>query len=198
MLHDSHGTKVRRMSDIDLKPGDIIVADPSLGFDPAFGQSVIILLAHSHATVGINVASNNISVNIFEGGPVKMPVPVALHKSSDSINSSRPVGQTGYSTTELDGYETSIDLLQKKPYPMVVAAGYAGWGPGQLEDEISKGMWKKSNLTVDQLLNLPAKDRWRTALMQAANNVLPPPDAAPANDAASKPAVTAKAFRPGM
>lgn len=164
------------MSGTGLKAGDILVAHPSLGFDPEFGGAVIVILAHGHSTVGVNVASGHITTNLFKGGPLKMPLPVALHRVQDSIASSRPVGDSGYALTELDSYATSNALMAKQPQKAVILAGYAGWSPGQLEGEISKGLWKKvEGLSVEEVLSAWPKERWQMALDRASQANPPKP-----------------------
>lgn len=150
---------------MEFKPGDILVAHPDLGFDPDFGKAVIVILAHGQSTVGVNISSGHITGNLFKGGPLKMPVAVALHKASDAIPSSRPVGTSGYAITELEDYDRIVELFKKKPGNSVFVAGYAGWGPGQLEAEVRQGLWKKvENVSIEALLaTWPADQRWAIA-----------------------------------
>lgn len=151
---------------MEFKPGDILVAHPDLGFDPDFGRSVIVITANEQGAIsGVNISTGHITGNMFKGGPLKMPVPVALHKASDSISTSRPVGKTGFVLTELEDYDRISELFQKKPKDIIFLAGYAGWGPGQLEGEIQQGLWKKvDNISLETLLSVwPAEQRWALA-----------------------------------
>lgn len=153
------------MAESALKAGDILVADKLLGFDPDFGGSVILLLAHGNSTVGINIASGHIRHNLFAGGPLRMPYPIALHAQAHSVPGSRPVGNSGYAITELDGFDVNE---MAKPKNLVLAAGYAGWGPGQLETEIAQGVWKKvEGTTLNELLAAQPAERWKIATEKA-------------------------------
>jgi len=42
--------------------------------------------------------------------------------------------------------------------------GHAGWGPGQLELEISQGVWIPSPLHVELIFSIPVEQRWEEAL----------------------------------
>ena len=47
------------------------------------------------------------------------------------------------------------------PERAVVALGYAGWGAGQLEDEISANAWLSVPAAADIIFDTPFADRWR-------------------------------------
>ena len=38
--------------------------------------------------------------------------------------------------------------------------GYAGWGPGQLDDELKRGGWLHAELDAEMLFNLDIEERW--------------------------------------
>ena len=42
--------------------------------------------------------------------------------------------------------------------------GYAGWGPGQLENEISQGAWALVQATSKNLFEISAQDKWAALL----------------------------------
>jgi putative transcriptional regulator len=44
--------------------------------------------------------------------------------------------------------------------------GHAGWGPGQLETEISQGVWIPAPMQLDLIFNTPAELRWEEALLR--------------------------------
>ena len=45
----------------------------------------------------------------------------------------------------------------------VVALGYAGWEPGQLENEILANSWINVPATTDIVFDLPFAERWTAA-----------------------------------
>jgi putative transcriptional regulator len=79
------------------------------------------------------------SVRIFAGGPVQPDLGFVLH----SADYRRP------DTKEIDGHlamTSSVEILRdiahgQGPKQSLVAFGYAGWGPGQLEGELDQRAW---------------------------------------------------------
>jgi len=47
---------------------------------------------------------------------------------------------------------------------LLVALGYAGWGPGQLDAEIAQGAWIPVGLDEEIVFQTPPEDRWTAAL----------------------------------
>ena len=63
---------------------------------------------------------------------------------------------------------TSEDILfdiaqDKGPENAIIALGYAGWGAGQLEKEISKNAWLTVPYEADIVFNTPIDQRWQFA-----------------------------------
>jgi len=46
----------------------------------------------------------------------------------------------------------------------LMMTGYAGWGPGQLENEISQGAWALVKATSENLFEINAEDKWASLL----------------------------------
>lgn len=66
---------------------------------------------------------------------------------------------------------TSRDVLQEVaagggPDQLLVTLGYAGWGEGQLEEEMAQGAWLHVEANVDILFTIPASERYQAALAQ--------------------------------
>ncbi len=139
--------------------GQLLIASPEMG-DPRFRHTVILMVRHnSEGAFGIVInrpieerslaslleaigqSSTGVegSVRIFAGGPVQRTVGFILH-SSDYHRSG---------TVDIDSrlaMTTSPDILhdmgvRKGPKQSLVAFGYAGWGPGQLEGELQRHDW---------------------------------------------------------
>jgi putative transcriptional regulator len=128
--------------------GHLLIAAPSL-FD-YFRRSVILVLEHneegamgvvlnrpSETTVGEAVATLAELADDDElvrlGGPVSPESVVALGEFDDPTEAASSVtGSLGL--LDPDGPDPSLRRLR-------VYAGYAGWGPGQLEGEIEDGAW---------------------------------------------------------
>ena len=56
-------------------------------------------------------------------------------------------------------------VLEASPAPRArVIAGYAGWGPGQLDDELAHSSWLMSDIDLDLVFDTPADLMWETAI----------------------------------
>jgi len=73
---------------------------------------------------------------LYQGGPVRPTSPVILAELADPTAAGLLVfGSIGFLTGEL-AEETARQVVRARVY-----AGYAGWGPGQLEAEMEAGGW---------------------------------------------------------
>jgi len=139
--------------------GQLLIASPSMS-DPRFYQTVVLMVRHDHngafgiainrpvqerplasllAAVGDNDSPVEGSVRIFAGGPVQPEIGFVLH----SADYQRPA------TVTIDGHvamtasrEVLRDIANKHgPEKFLIAFGYAGWAPAQLEGELAQGFW---------------------------------------------------------
>jgi putative transcriptional regulator len=65
----------------------------------------------------------------------------------------------------------NMDVLERiangeGPESYMMMLGYAGWGPGQLDDEIREGSWIAVDLDAKLVFDTPLEDRWKAALAQ--------------------------------
>jgi putative transcriptional regulator len=57
------------------------------------------------------------------------------------------------------------DVLAAQPAPRArVLAGYAGWGPGQLDEELAQSAWLMGDVDLDIVFDLPPDVMWETAI----------------------------------
>jgi putative transcriptional regulator len=57
------------------------------------------------------------------------------------------------------------DVLQARPAPRArVLAGYAGWGPGQLDEELAQSAWLVADVDLDLVFEVTADAMWETAI----------------------------------
>ncbi len=57
------------------------------------------------------------------------------------------------------------EVLETRPAPRArVLAGYAGWGPGQLDEELAQSAWLTADVDLDIIFDLSADVMWETAL----------------------------------
>jgi putative transcriptional regulator len=57
------------------------------------------------------------------------------------------------------------ELLEATAAPRArVLAGYAGWGPGQLDEELAQSAWLMADVDLDIVFDTPAEEMWETAI----------------------------------
>jgi putative transcriptional regulator len=139
--------------------GQLLVASPQIA-GPPFYHTVILMVSHdstgalgivinqpleerSLASVleGVGIKESGVkgSILIFAGGPVEPQAGFVIHSSE----------YHGDKTLDIDGHvamTSSPQILRdmghnKGPKKCLLAFGYAGWGPGQLEAEIARHDW---------------------------------------------------------
>ncbi|MBS1220582.1 MAG: transcriptional regulator [Proteobacteria bacterium] len=158
-----------------------LIAMPALT-DPNFFQTVVYISEHnpsgalglvinrplnlslSQLLEHLQIATDRpdlAAMPVFHGGPVQPEQGFVLHS---------PVGQWGATlhVTERIGITTSRDILQatargEGPESLLVALGYAGWGPGQLERELVENAWLSTPADFDLLFHTPSEQRWLAA-----------------------------------
>ena len=56
-------------------------------------------------------------------------------------------------------------VLSTSPAPRArVLAGYAGWGPGQLDHELAQSAWLMADVAIDLVFDVDAGAMWETAI----------------------------------
>lgn len=56
-------------------------------------------------------------------------------------------------------------VLETRPAPRArVIAGYAGWGPGQLDQELAQSAWLMGDVDLDVVFDVDASVMWETAI----------------------------------
>jgi putative transcriptional regulator len=158
-----------------------LIAMPKLA-DPNFFQTVTYIGEHNangalgivinrplNLTLGellehlqITVARPEIAtMPIYSGGPVQPEQGFVIHT---------PLGQWGSTlkVTDTIGITTSRDILYALACgegldQAVVALGYAGWGPGQLEHEMVENAWLSGPIDPTIIFQIPSEKRWAAA-----------------------------------
>ena len=98
---------------------------------------------------------------VFFGGPVQFDHGFVLHRPVGTWKSTLPVGDIGLTT--------SRDILEAMaagggPKQQLVALGYAGWAPGQLEDEIARNGWLTVAADLDLIFDVAPEERYEAAM----------------------------------
>jgi len=98
---------------------------------------------------------------VFAGGPVQVDHGYILHRGQGAWDASTCVGGDIWLTT-------SKDILNaigtgNGPLDYLVALGYAGWGPGQLEEELAENCWLTVAADPAILFDVPHEQRLQAA-----------------------------------
>ena len=159
----------------------LLVALPAL-HDPHFARSVTLVCQHdgdgamgvmvnraSDYTLGkvlqqMGIASESESLQsqiVLAGGPVHPERGFVLHDGGQEWDSSLQVAEGLYLTTSRDVLEAMA--RGEGPRQAVVALGCAGWGSGQLEQELVDDSWLMVPNRREVLFELPLEQRWQAA-----------------------------------
>lgn len=98
---------------------------------------------------------------VLSGGPVHPERGFVLHDGDRDWDSSLEVGDGLYLTTSRDVLEAMA--RGEGPPQSLVALGCAGWGAGQLEQELVDDSWLLVPSRRDVLFDLPLAQRWQAA-----------------------------------
>ena len=170
--------------------GQMLIAMPSMR-DERFSRSVIYVCAHSSdGAMGIivNQLAANVnfpdllvqlevipaadviqlpqragSVKVLKGGPVETGRGFVLHSADFFIDNSTLPIDDGICLT------ATLDILKAiargdGPASAVLALGYAGWAPGQLENEIQENGWLHCDADADLIFGDNVEDKYDAAL----------------------------------
>ncbi|MDA1132435.1 MAG: YqgE/AlgH family protein [Proteobacteria bacterium] len=162
--------------------GNLLVAMPTMG-DPRFARSLVYLCAHSDAgALGlvVNRLSDDISfaellrqlgleppadggeIRVHFGGPVEESRGFVLHSGDYAREATLVVDEDV-------GLTASVDVLSAiaeghGPRHSLLALGYAGWAPGQLEAEIQANGWLHVDADEELLFGDDVNGKWDRAM----------------------------------
>lgn len=98
---------------------------------------------------------------LFLGGPVQPERGFVIHYPIGNWDSSLRINDDIAITTSRD--VLAAIAQGRGPEKMLVALGYAGWGPGQLEKEIAENAWLYCPVDQAILFEQPTEKRWKAA-----------------------------------
>jgi len=147
------------MTEVSSLTGRLLVATPALA-DPNFDRAVVLLLDHDEeGSLGV-VLNRPTPVGVgdilegwaeltsepgvvFQGGPVSLDSALGVAVVPGGANGEgTPLGwRRVHGAIGLVDLEAPPELLAPVLGSLRIFAGYAGWGPGQLEDELAEGAW---------------------------------------------------------
>lgn len=188
-------------SDLSCRPGEdgflegkMLIAMPGIG-DPRFERTVIYMCVHNpDGAMGIVVNKpadnitfpdllNRLSISapgarppkdiqcpVLAGGPVEMGRGFVLHTQDYfSEESTLPVDENV-------GLTASVDILRdmvtgRGPSRALLALGYAGWAPGQLDAEMQANGWLHCDPDPELLFGLNLEAKYHNALAKLGVNI---------------------------
>lgn len=169
------------MTETESLTGQFLIAMPAMT-DPNFEQTVSFICQHNEdGALGIvinrimdltmgdvlgqmeipSTHCNRSGQPVHYGGPVQSERGFVLHDQPDAWESTVAID-------ERIGLTTSRDILEaiarnEGPEHALIALGYAGWGGGQLEQEITQNTWLSSPGNIDLMFSTPVEQRWNRA-----------------------------------
>jgi putative transcriptional regulator len=165
------------MSD-EFKP-TLLVSMPQLQ-DPNFARAVVLLCDYvPDGAFGLVLnrptdmaASTMVKLEpaVIGGNELRLCIGGPVEPQRGWILLADPPEEADYRTICEGVYlSTSPQLLRKvlsrSPAPRArVLAGYAGWGPGQLDFELAQSAWLIGNVDIDLVFDIEPEQMWETAI----------------------------------
>ncbi len=158
-----------------------LVAMPDVE-DPYFDHAVTLICEHNdQGAMGI-IINQPLNINISQilhhldiqlsdqfndqtvcsGGPVHTEVGLILHPPQGQWESSIILGDELCLTSSRDILNALAE--GRGPENIQLVLGYAGWGPGQLEQELLDNAWLTTPASAELVFNTPHDQRWTQAL----------------------------------
>ncbi|MBI1395571.1 MAG: YqgE/AlgH family protein [Betaproteobacteria bacterium] len=159
-----------------------LIAMPSMA-DPNFSKTLTYVCEHNEqgalgvvvnrpidmtlgalfAQIELDLTDNELlNQPVYYGGPVQVDRGFVLH---------RPLGewQSTLAVADEIGLTTSRDILQavaegRGPEDLLVSLGYAGWAPGQLEEEIKQNAWLTVVARPGLIFGMQPEERFAAAM----------------------------------
>jgi len=176
------------MDDAPFLSGKLLLAMPGMA-DPRFDRAVIAVCVHDeNGAVGIGIGHKRAGMRfrsllkqldvdageapdgpVHHGGPVEPNRGFVLHSTDWGGQDTLQVNGAGGVQFGMTG---TIDVLRaiaegRGPSRWVVALGYAGWGEGQLDEEMTRHGWFAVDATEELVFETPADERWMAAFKAA-------------------------------
>ena len=161
---------------MDSLRGQLLIAGATLP-DPNFARTVVLVCEHN-ADGALGLVLNRAGellvaesapelaelsgddATIDEGGPVQPDALLVLAEFDDPSIAAIPViGPVG-----LMGDGSEIEDLVDVTRRARVFAGYAGWGPGQLDAELAREDWFVAPAGIDDIFDPDAEELWQRVL----------------------------------
>lgn len=111
--------------------------------------------------MNIPVSGSRGDRHVYLGGPVQPGQGFILHSPAGDWSASIKVNDRIALTSSRDILEAIA--RDEGPEQNIVALGYAGWGPGQLEAELAANSWLSCPAEEQIIFHTPSTERWQAA-----------------------------------
>ncbi|MFN3823267.1 MAG: YqgE/AlgH family protein [Pseudorhodobacter sp.] len=173
---------MKKRQDWDLG-GKLLIAMPGMD-DPRFESSVILICAHSPdgamglivnkptpelsfagllEQLGIALRPDTPAIRVHFGGPVERGRGFVLHSLDYRADGATMDIAGSYAMTATQDVLTALGRGEG-PRSALLALGYAGWGPGQLEQELARNDWLTGEAADDLIFAAEDGGKWAAAL----------------------------------
>jgi putative transcriptional regulator len=175
------------MSDTGYLTNQLLIAMPAMG-DANFSQTVALVCDHSsEGALGLilnrplpmrmgevfeqlDIELDDIVIPenrvlrerpVLRGGPMQTDRGFVVHRAGGKWDSTLEVSDALHVTTSRD--ILAAMAKGQGPDEAFIALGYAGWGGGQLEQEIRANAWLNAPVDLNLVFDLPFESRWQAA-----------------------------------
>lgn len=165
--------------------GNFLISMPS-NEDDCFAKTVVYICSHSKegamgfvinkklkdfsftdlaVPLPLHTMQNLENIFLYQGGPIEKVRGFVLHSSDYSKSGT-------YKVNDEISISSSLDVLTDIAYGTgpkenLIALGYSGWEPMQLENEILNNRWIVGKSNRDLLFNVPDDQKWEMAVEQS-------------------------------
>jgi putative transcriptional regulator len=169
--------------------GQVLIATPSMA-DPRFSRTVIFMVKHDRngalgivinrpagdrtiaqilEAIGERASGAEGTIPIFVGGPVDPQRGFVLHSAEyDRPETLHVDGRVAMTSSR----ETLRDIAANRgPRKAIVAFGYAGWGPGQLEGELKMDAWYTAPADLKLIFDDDRDKVWDNAMARRPRDI---------------------------
>lgn len=168
--------------------GKLLLAMPGMA-DPRFERAVIAMCVHDeNGAVGVGIGQKRAGFRfrallkqldidpgeapdaaVHHGGPVEPNRGFILHSTDwggqDTLQVNGPEGAIFAMTGTIDVLKAIAE--GRGPSRWIASLGYAGWGEGQLDEEMTRHGWFAADASAELLFDTPTDERWAAAFKTA-------------------------------
>jgi len=171
-------------ADAEFLNGRLLIAMPGIA-DPRFERAVILVCLHApeqamgirvnlpHDDMELAAILDKLGVEgqprdprqpVLRGGPVERDRGYVIHSDDYEVPGSTLSVSEGLCLTATREILQTLTQGHEQPRRAVLALGYAGWGPGQLEVELRENVWLAAPADMDLIFDGDHETKWDRAL----------------------------------